>query len=125
MEVVTKVDAVGISSRVAIIDASHACPIERTQAHGTGFTTRVNDTTVKLEITSHAASLANGIHFGMGCWVIIQGNTIASDRQHLAISNDDSSKRATATVNILVGKITCYLHEPTIIVGNGKLICSY
>ena len=49
-EMIAKVDGVGIILCVGVIDAAHACPVERTQAHRAWLATAVNHTAFKVEI---------------------------------------------------------------------------
>lgn len=80
------------------------CPIDGPQTHGARFARRVNVAAAEVESAQFGASIANGLHLGMGGRVVLQGNAVDAFGHNFAVARYDGTKGAAPLFHVFDGQ---------------------
>ena len=108
---IVKVDGFGIIFGIAIANTLHPCPIQCTQAHRTWLARTIYRAIRQLISAQFLTSTTYGHHLCMSGWIIIRYYTVRTRGNHLAITNDNGTKRTAALVYIVFGKANSHFHK--------------
>ena len=109
----------GVSSnfaRSAIVDTVGTRPINRPEAHRTGFAAGVELATGKLECSEVSACVADGLHLRMRRGVVVYRHHIAAAPHNLAVLHHHRPERTACTcLKALVSQTDGFFHEIRIV----------
>src|SRR4029077_19280672 len=100
-----------VASASGKINARQACPMDRAQAHGTGFARGVNLAVLQLEGSEFPTRLTDGDYFCMCGGIKRRGDLIRALGNNAAVPHDHRTKRAAARMNVLDGELNGARHE--------------